>query len=154
MNPEIKKESSCVKCFKRFEFNTLDLCPRCSETESTLFDLDPHNFLNKYTGPIISKQERLNNMARRSDPQTSWDAIPTLKALTKTKQRILNLIGATPSGLTSSEVSLQLDIDKSSAGKRLGDLEREGYLCVEGTRLSDRGRSSSIYKTLFNREYY
>ena len=52
-----------------------------------------------------------------------------------------------PEGLTSSEISKILNIDKSSAGKRLGELERDGYIEICGIRPSDRNRPSNIYRS-------
>lgn len=111
--------------------------------EPTLFDYENPR---EYREPIIDPRERQRRMARQSDPQTSWEAIPNRKALTKTKQAILALLRGYPLGLTSSQVANMLDIDKGSSSKRLGDLEHEQYVEVFGTRLSDRGKKSSVYR--------
>ena len=113
--------------------------------EPTLFDHVPlkHRFEPEPQTP----GQRQRRMARQSDPQTSWDAIPKPARRSETKRRILNLISQYPDGLTSSEVARLLDIDKGSSSKRLGDLEAEGSLEVIGTRESDRRRQSSIYRT-------
>lgn len=120
----------------------------------SLFDMlesDPtkvfDKYIRKYEPEPITKQERLRRMARRSDPQTSHIAAQkTLPKLTQTKQKILDLLSNHPQGLTSSEVAHLLNIDKGSSSKRLGDLEKEGYIHVCGTRPSDRGRPSSVYQ--------
>ncbi len=113
--------------------------------DDTLFpveDIDRKRFVEPFTTP----QERARRLARMSDPQTSWDAIPSKPALTKTKQRILDLLVHHPEGLTSSEVAHLLDMDKGSSSKRLGDLEHDKWVEACGTRPSDRKRQSTIYK--------
>ena len=112
--------------------------------EPTLFDHVP--LKHRFEPEPQTRSERQRRMARQSDPQTSWDAIPKPARRSETKRRILNLLGQHPEGLTSSEVAKLLDIDKGSSSKRLGDLEHEGYLETCGTRESDRGRQSSIYR--------
>ncbi len=96
----------------------------------------------------LTKAERLRKMARQSDRQTSWVAAQqALPKLAKTKSRIMTVLVNRPEGLTSSEISKILNIDKSSAGKRLGELERDSYIEICGTRPSDRNRPSNIYRS-------
>jgi Fic family protein len=96
----------------------------------------------------LTKAERLRKMARQSDRQTSWQAAQqALPKLAKTKARIMTVLVNRPEGLTSSEISKILNIDKSSAGKRLGELERDGYIEICGIRPSDRNRPSNIYRS-------
>lgn len=116
--------------------------------EPRLFqDEDPTAWINKYTEPIQSKQERLAKMARRADPETSWIAArAALPQLTKTKAKIVEQLHGHPGGLTPWELSQLLDMDKSSASKRLGDLRDEGICYTDGTRPSDRNRPSLVYK--------
>ena len=96
----------------------------------------------------LTKAERLRKMARQSDRQTSWQAAQqALPKLAKTKARIMTVLVNRPEGLTSSEISKILNIDKSSAGKRLGELERDGYIEICGTRPSDRNRPSNRYRS-------
>ena len=96
----------------------------------------------------MTDAERLRKMARQSDRQTSWQAAQqALPKLAKTKSRIMTVLVNRPEGLTSSEISKILNIDKSSAGKRLGELERDGYIEICGTRPSDRNRPSNIYRS-------
>ena len=114
------------------------------DDDLTLFD-PPHKFV--YEPEPLTKAERLKKMVRRDNLQTSYQAAEkALPKLTKTKQKIINLLAGYPEGLTSSEVARLLDMDKGSSSKRLGDLENEKYLIIDGTRLSDRKRQSSIYK--------
>ena len=116
--------------------------------EPTLFEDEDQTRKRKYAfePEPLSREERQRRMARQSDPQTSWDAIPKPPRRSETKRKILNLISQYPEGLTSSQVAQLLDIDKGSSSKRLGDLEAEGSLEVIGTRESDRRRQSSIYR--------
>jgi Fic family protein len=96
----------------------------------------------------MTDNERLRKMARQSDRQTSWQAAQqALPKLAKTKARIMTVLVNRPEGLTSSEISKILNIDKSSAGKRLGELERDGYIEICGIRPSDRNRPSNIYRS-------
>lgn len=114
------------------------------DDEPTLFDHVP--LKHRFEPEPQTRSERQRRMARQSDPQTSWDAIPKPPRRSETKRKILNLISQYPEGLTCSEVTRLLDMDKSSVSKRLGDMEYEGYLETCGTRESDRGRQSSIYR--------
>lgn len=110
----------------------------------SLFEDEPKQF--KFEPETLTDAERLRRMARISDRKTSWEAAKAaLPNLNKTKLRIMNLLANHPEGLTSSQVAAYLDIDKGSSSKRLGDLEKDGYIKIIGTRLSDRNRQSNIY---------
>jgi len=113
----------------------------------TLFDMPEEHQRFQADPPLESRGEKLSRMARRADPATSWEsAEAVLPNLSETLNRVVELLGGYPGGLTSSEVAGLLDMDKGSSSKRLGDLESLGFVVVDGVRLSDRGRKSSVYK--------
>jgi DNA-binding transcriptional ArsR family regulator len=83
---------------------------------------------------------------RPTDPTTSRDAAAAIvPKLTNQRGKCLTTLRGT-GGLTASQVEQRTGLPSSSVSKRLGELERAGFVWICGTRPSVRGAEASVYQ--------
>jgi DNA-binding transcriptional ArsR family regulator len=83
---------------------------------------------------------------RPTDPTTSRDAAAAIvPKLTNQRGKCLSALRGT-GGLTASQVEQRTGLPSSSVSKRLGELERAGFVWVCGERESVRGAKASVYQ--------
>jgi predicted ArsR family transcriptional regulator len=80
--------------------------------------------------------------------QTSNDAADSLDAptLNAMQRRVLELLQATPEGLTDEEMQTRLGMNPSTQRPRRIELERRGLVVEAGTRKTASGRNASVWR--------
>jgi len=68
----------------------------------------------------------------------------TLNAM---QRRVLELLHATPDGLTDEEMQLRLDMNPSTQRPRRIELARRGLVVEAGTRRTASGRMATVWRT-------
>jgi transcription initiation factor IIE alpha subunit len=69
----------------------------------------------------------------------------TLNAM---QRRVLELLAATPDGLTDEEIQTRLGMNPSTQRPRRIELARRGLVVEAGTRRTASGRMATVWKTI------
>ena len=95
-------------------------------------------------------QPDLWDMARRTDPETSWDAAANALANADTdRARVLAVHRAHPDGLTDFELAELMGRQQTSVGKRRGELCAQGLVEYAGIkRPAPSGSMSRVWKAV------
>lgn len=98
--------------------------------------------------PVENIKPEWKRLVRRDDPSTSVEAAKkTVKNISKTKQRILDLLSNYPDGLCDEQIARLLNMKESSAGKRRGDLVTDGLVEYCGyTRLTSTQTNAKVWR--------
>jgi transcription initiation factor IIE alpha subunit len=62
------------------------------------------------------------------------------------QRRVLELLAATPGGLTDEEMQTRLGMNPSTQRPRRNELERRGLVVEAGTRKTASGRNASVWR--------
>jgi transcription initiation factor IIE alpha subunit len=82
--------------------------------------------------------------------QTSNDAADSLDAptLNAMQRRVLELLQATPDGLTDEEMQTRLEMNPSTQRPRRIELARRGMVVEAGTRRTSSGRMAVVWRVI------
>ena len=82
----------------------------------------------------------------RSATSRAAAALINHAAMSDAHRRILELLRATPAGLTDEEMQRRLDMNPSTQRPRRVELVRHGLVVEDGTRKAASGRAASVWK--------